>query len=254
MKEAYKYVAGKVIAYDDKEGMVEYDYQDNIEDLLKQENVVEQIKNDIEELKEKEKKFDKEKDSFVHLFFSEGFFDRLLICVGASGLSIFCNFLFLEGFDPLPEIVNIFFRTVAGISLASGIPVSIKGYKNAKINMYAKVENVREQIKEFEEILRKSEELKANLEKNKTKVIPEELIDKSSKNIDNSNLSTISLIEKKKQLYSFFRNYILKINDFNTIENLNDEYNLEFTEKDVRFIDDMVSKNNALSKRRAKRK
>ena len=38
MKEAYKYVAGKIAAYDDEQGIIEYDYQDNIEDVLKQEN------------------------------------------------------------------------------------------------------------------------------------------------------------------------------------------------------------------------
>ena len=34
MIETYKYVDDKVIAYDDKEGLVEYAYQDNINEIM----------------------------------------------------------------------------------------------------------------------------------------------------------------------------------------------------------------------------
>ena len=248
MKEAYKYVAGKIAAYDDEQGIIEYDYQDNIEDVLKQENVVEQISNDIEDLKEKEKCYEVKKESLISLFFTEGFGDNLLMCVGTSALIMFGNFFISRGFNPLPETVDIFFKSLAGIALASSVPIGIKGYKKAKMTMEAKLENIREQIAEFEEILKKAEAKKIAIKNNKTAIMPELLIDKSNKNIDNSKIEVISSIEKKKQLYNYFRTYISRIENLNTIENLNDEYDTEFTENDVQFIDDMASRNSVLSK------
>lgn len=38
MIETYKYVDDKVIAYDDEKGLVEYAYQDNINEIIEKEN------------------------------------------------------------------------------------------------------------------------------------------------------------------------------------------------------------------------
>jgi len=57
MNNSYRYIDGKVAVVDDKQNINVYEYQDSIDELLKQENVVEEIQTTIEELKKKKKYF-----------------------------------------------------------------------------------------------------------------------------------------------------------------------------------------------------
>lgn len=254
MKESFKLVDGKIVAYDNNAGIMEYEYQDNIEEVLNQENVVEQLSNDIEELKIEENNIEKHKNSFRHLFFSEGFGDHVICCVMASALIMYIDMVFQFGVTPGMEVIDIICRAVSGVTLLSSVPLGIHKYKKTKLGMKAKSENIKIQIKEFEEILEKELEKLITLKQTKTKSIPESKIGKDSKDIDNSKIEVISDITKKKQLYKFFREYILKIEKFNDKDILSAEYDATFSDEDVAYIEDMASKNSVLAKTKSRKK
>lgn len=250
MKESYKFINGKIIAYDNNNGIIEYDYQDNIEEVLNQENVVEQLSNDIEELRKEESQLEMRKNSFLHLFFSDGFGENVIFCFGIGALIAFVNIGISYGLNLGSEMFNIICRILSASCILSTIPVGIYGYKKTKLVAEAKVENVKAQIREFEEVLKKELKKLTTLKQTKIKTVSEETLTHETKKIDNSEIEAISDITKKKQLYKFFREYILKLNKYNTKQNLKEEYEKEFSDEDVAFIDAMASNNKALTKSR----
>lgn len=246
MKESYKLVNGKIVAYDNREGIVEYDYQDNIKEVLNQENVVEQISNDIEELKKVEEKINERKKSLIYALFGEDCFVYFVFCVTFSMLIPSIMSLFDSGMG----IATMIGRILAGITLLSGISLGIHGYKKGNLKMEAKQENIKAQIKEFEEILEKEVEKLSTLKQNQNKTISEETFGHESKSIDNSKIEALSDISKKKYLYNFFRENLLKLEKLDNKEKLNEAYKIVFSDEDVKVMQDMVSDNKVLSKRR----
>lgn len=64
----YDYEEGKIIALDDKKGTKEFEYQDNIDDIIATENVIEVLNNEIDEIANKFKLNDK-KNICLFIFF-----------------------------------------------------------------------------------------------------------------------------------------------------------------------------------------
>jgi len=211
MKDCYKYVYGKICVIDDKEGLLEYDYQDNIDEVLKQENVIEELNNTISRLKDKREFIDSIKNNFYYMFFYDeeyGFVNILYLLMLAFVIGMGGEFL-TEMFGL--EVNSIVFSIGSIVSLVSMIPSTLINYKKFKNSNTLKLINIDEQLDEFEEKLGNEKQKLKELEKNKSVSNVDNIIKESKIYICNDTIKSLTELEKRKCLYSLYRENCLKI-------------------------------------------
>lgn len=251
MIDSYKYVNGKIVAYDEPNGIKEYDYQDNIHEILEQENVVEEISNITEQLYNERSYYRKHKKDFINMFFSEKYGEKnwafFLLAVVVTVMS----FAYVAEVGASPLVFNIL-RSLSGISIFLLVPGLTHSYIKYKKDNEICLLNLEQQIREFEEKLKlekeklnklKNDKITENYGKNITNAVVE---------INNKKIETISNITRRKQLYSFFREYLGNLKRYNNKEYLNHLYKNDFTDEDIEFVNEMNETNKALSKKKSK--
>lgn len=248
MIDSYKYVnGGNIVAYDTSNGLIEYDYQDNIHELLEQENVVEELGNIIKKLYNERNYLKDHKKDFHDMFFNDKYKFPILFLFGLSVLIVAIG----SGYGINPLVFNIL-RGLLGISLFSLVLTIIHSQKNIKKDNEMKLLSLEQQITEFEKKfeveLKKLNKLRSdtkaeNYHKNITNVVV---------SIDNKKIKTISNITRKKQLYEFYRKYLGSLKRYNNKEYLNHLYKTDFTDEDVGFVNEMdkTNKDKVLSKKK----
>lgn len=188
----------KIIAYDDKNGLINYNYQDNVEEILKQKNVIEKIENILIELNNKKSCVNVNKNNFILMLFMEEYGMKAWAFYFCSVLIIFLASVISLGF-----IGNVI-RLIALTGMLTTFPAIVYQYKKYKNDMELNLINIDEQIKEFEKKLEKEIDLLKTLMNNKTN---NKEIDTSKKVIDNAKNDKLLNIEKEKLLYETYRKW-----------------------------------------------
>lgn len=239
MKEEYKYIDSKVVAYDDKKGLQVYEYQDNIGELLNQENIIETINNILKELNNEKKGIKIDSNSFRDMLYTPQYGSNVRIMWSLAVLIVL--------FGMLVKTVAIPCAILGLISMISVIPTALYQHKKYKKDMLTKTENLEQQISEFEKILI-IEECKLNNLKNNKEKTNEKNVNKESVEIDNTRNKTINIIENKKRLYKYFRENLNQIKKYKNKGLLRNILDSDYTDDDIEYIDSMYEKNKVLKK------
>lgn len=232
MKNEYKKIGNKIVCYDDILGLEEYEYQDNINEVLKQKNIIETIDNNI-------KKLNIEKENILEL--KEDFTSTLLNKKNQISSIVILTIALL--YTPLALINNLLFIPII-LFLISMIPIMAIGQKNYKKHLDSLIQNINDEIKELNErnILEK-ETLKSLCENKTSKYI--NTVNPESIFINNSINPTIKEIQRKKIIYQYFRHnceYIKFWKDNKKLYSLLNKLN--FTEDEIHFIENLSEKYN----------
>lgn len=238
MKEYYKYENDKILVGDTKKKILEYEYRDNIDELLKQENIIEELSNTIVSLENKRKFIESIKDDFKYMVINDdnyGFTNILFLVMGA-----FCTVTL----GMLPnriglEISPMIFKIGSVSFLLSIIPTMCVQYKCFKRDNNLKIINMNQQIREFEDLLCNEKQKLLQLRRDKS-VKREIDIVESNMYIYNEEIDTLIALEERKKLYAFYRAYCGKIQKLNKNNQLNNMFNnTSFTENDISSICEM---------------
>ena len=232
MINEYKYVNGKVVAIDDKTGLKEYDYQDNIDELLKQENIIEYISDSIKSLNIVKTYHDEIKE--VHE--SKKFYKNWPFIFDADYgskigifyvLYVFCGFTIMSlnlGANLSSFIISTC-RIIMQISLVALIPTIIYQYKKFIKDNDIKLFSIDIQIQELERELQKEKKKLIELQEDKTKT-DEDIRGINSVNyIDNDKNETINNVKRKNEFYEYYRDNcsnirkMMKNSNSNNIDN-----------------------------------
>lgn len=240
MIQEYKYINGKIAAYDATEGLKEYDYQDNIKELLEQENVVEEMDKIIKELYDEKNYFIKHKKDFKNMLFNEKygvkaailFFLGLLISIYAYGS--LGNYALLSAVLP-------------GFTLSSALMLIYQNKKYKK-DMLLGLSNVNEQIKEFEKIFER-EKNKLNKMKNKKTIENVKNLDNDIVKINNESIQTIKNIELRKRYYENLRENLHKTEKNKKKKELYSMFGDSYKDQDISYIEDIMDDNKVLIKK-----
>lgn len=238
----YKKIYDKIIAHDDKKGIIKFEYQDNINEILNQKNVVEELENMICGLKNKKDFIEKYKDNFNMMIFDENY--------GIKGIAlIFLAFIIvLFAYMLGVGVWGNFFRIVSIPVLLSAFPTIIFQYKKYKNDMELNLINVDEQIKEFEETLEKEKELLVTLKNNNSKNNKD--ISNTKHIIDNTKNNKLINIQKQKHLYETYRKWCSKIQEKKDLNFLIDSY---INSEDLEIIKEMSDRTiDIISKKKTK--
>lgn len=242
----YKYVNGKIVAIDDNVGLKEYEYQDNIDELLKQENIVEDIDNNLKRLYNLKKYLEKYKNNFIVFFADEG--------VVPSIAQFLVTMVMMILYTEVPALAgNIILKNVILAWIFAMIPTTLFQFKKYKKANELRLINLDEQIKEFEEKLENEKQKLNELRENKRA----ENISKNTTNetlyIDNSKIENFSNIKNRKRLYEYYREYCFKIKRMSEKRELNVMLEDEFTPEEISGLNEMSeSANKVLTKRKNK--
>lgn len=229
----YKCVNGKVVAYDDNKGLKEYEYQDNIDEVLKQENTIEYIDNSLKELYSEKSWHEKHTKGFLDYYFSDGSLLNVIY-----GISIIAMLTLGSSVPVIGE--NLLFK-IAAITYALGVipATNVFQFKKYKKTNQLRLINLNEQIKEFES--------KLDMEKRKLmKLSKDQKTEDLSKtlHINNSKIEKISNIKFRKKLYEYYRDNCLKIKQLNKKQKLHAFLKDEFDYTEVRHLGQMSESGN----------
>lgn len=240
MNNSYRYINGKVAVVDDKQNINVYEYQDCIDELLKQENVVEEMETTIESLKKRKNYLEETKFSLSDKIFiinedSSIYALALLSCfIVATVISSF----FLDA----SSLINLF--KIAAISFGTTLlPASIFKVKRFNKANKIRIANLEEQIDEFEEIL-DFENAKLDLLKD-DKMNLKKNIDESTVIIDNDKIDSLSRLRKRIELYNYYRMKCIDIKKLLQSGKLNDilpKSDIEELNKISQYTDNMLTK------------
>ena len=237
MNNSYRYIDGKVAVVDDKQNINVYEYQDSIDELLKQENVVEEMETTIESLKKRKNYLEETKFSLSDKIFvvnEDSSIDVLRLFIAATVISSF----FLDAFS----IINLF--KIAAISFGTTLlPASIFKVKRFNKANKIRIANLEEQIDEFEEIL-EFENAKLDLLKD-DKMNLKTNIDESTVIIYNDKIDSLSRLRKRIELYNYYRMKCINIKKLLQNGKLNDilpENDIEELNKISQHTDNVLTK------------
>lgn len=240
----YKYVNGKVVAIDDNAGLKEYEYQDNIDELLKQENIIEDIDNNLKGLYFQKKCLEKYNNDFTVFFANEGFIPAIVYFLVTMGM-----FVLYTGVPILSG--NIILKNVILAWTLAIIPATLFQFKKHRKANELRLINLDAQIKEFEENLENEKQKLNELRENKkTKNISENTTDVTLY-IDNSKIETLLNTKNSKRLYEYYRENCLKIKRMSENKELNVKLEDEFTPDEISRLNEMSESTNiVLTKRK----
>lgn len=228
----------KIVAFDDKKGLITYNYQDNIEEILKQKNVIEEIENTLNKLNNKKNYIDENKDNFLLMLFMENY--------GLKALAFFfCSCLLI----PLALVVSLgwlefFLRVIGLLLIITTLPSLVYQYKKYKNDMKLNLFNIDEEIKKFEKKLKNEVSLLKTLTNNKTN---NKKTDSMKHIIDNSKNNNLLEIQKEKYLYETYRKWCYKFS-----KNKEDKLlkNNEISAEDLKIMKEMSNRAKVLSKKK----
>lgn len=173
MNKSYTYLDGKVIVIDDNNHQVLKEYQDNIDEILKEENIVERMKNEIKFLNNK---YDNLKNIKNKKFFP--YFTPFMI--GTVYLFSFIFFNLMGHSDKIVESIfgemqmdTLMTNFIVCYMLIPTIGIDLLGFKNFKDKKKefcateSKLEFLNKQIKEEEKKLSILKENKSREKENK---------------------------------------------------------------------------------------
>lgn len=215
MINEYQCVNGKIVALDDKKGLKVYDYQDNIDSLLKQENIIENISENIEQLKkEKENILEEKNVDGLSLITNPRYCGKAFICLIVAFLIVFGDICFGTN--------SWLLKIPALISALSFVPTFCNQYKKYMKDIDLKSLNIDLQLNELKEVLEEENQKLKQLKKDNTssKIIDNE----SSISIDNSKIDTISKIENRKKIYQFYRDNLIEIQKASEIKRIENAF------------------------------
>lgn len=248
MIEEYKYVNGKIIAMDDEEGLKEFDYQDNIDDVIKTKDEIEKIEFWLYQLKCEKTYLKTAKNVFYD---TRGLVIPIVLLVFSTLLSVFgIGFIAGEfGSGTISQNFGKICALLSGLvflSIGPSILYENNKYKKARL---LKLANIEEQIKEFKKVLEKEQRKLKELVEDKTRN-HENSMDNKVVKINVDSLATIKKINNKRRLYEFFRENCDEIKRYNDKEFLKANFGEEFSEEDINTISDMFETNKVLVKSR----
>lgn len=228
----YKKVEDKVLAVDTEEGLKTYEYQDNIEEILKQENVIEELEDYLYQIENEKDFIKKTKNSFNWMLLGENYGVNAILLVLIASAVMGLGFCFEAHFH--------IFRALTGILLFSSIPTLIVERKRYKRDMDLKSINIDEEIKKVQERLDKEKNILLTVKKDKNI----SNIDRLSKKmiIDNNKNQKIIEIQKQKHLYEVYREWCKKIQKRKNLDFLLD------SETDNEDLDNIKEMSNRASK------
>jgi len=218
----------KVVALDDKKGLVNYLYQDNIEEILKQQNVVEEIDNTINKLNNEKDYIEVNKSNFDLMLFHKDYGEKGLVFIFIAVIIAFIGYLLGLGWW------GKFIRLVSIPVMLTAFPTIAFQYKKFKNDMELSLININEQIKEFTEKLAKEKDLLISL-KNDMKANNNDI--KCEKNvIDNTKNNRLINIQKEKFLYETYRKWCYKFQKNKESKLLEDS---EISNDDLKIMKEM---------------
>lgn len=204
MNTEYTYMDGKIYVMNSNGKVIEHKYHDRIDEILKQENIVEELENNINYLKQEKERFEYKKKDLLSLIFTNGnyfncFTVSFLICVISSFAEIYTVTEFGKN---IISIILHFTGLISGIALIPTALIQIR--KNKKL--FNKNLNItKQQIDEFE--------LELEAEKEKLTVLNNSKTNNNTKKniaveIDNNENKTIQEIRRKIQFYEELKEQI----------------------------------------------
>ena len=228
----------KIIAFDNKKGLITYNYQDNIEEILKQKNVIEEIENTLNKLNNKKNYIDENKDNFILMLFTENY--------GLKALTFFfCSCLLI----PLALVVNLGWlelslRLIGLLSIITTFPALAYQYKKYKNDMELNLFNINEEIKKFEKRLENENSLLKTLTNNITN---SKKTDNTKHIIDNSKNDKLLEIQKEKYLYDTYRKWCYEFSKNKEKKLLK---NNEISAEDLKIMKEMSNRAKVLIKKK----
>lgn len=239
----YKQVNGKVVASDDSVGLKIYDYQDNIDEVLKQENIVEDIDYSLKKLYSEKDWREKHTKGFLDYYFSDGSLLNVIY-----GISIIAMLTLGSSVPVIGE--SVIFKLAAIIYAFGVIPATnVFQYKKYKKANKLRLINLNEQIREFENKCIKELEKLSELRETKKQEDLSKNISSETIYINNGKIESISNIKNRKKIYEYYRGYCLKIKKFIAQHKLVAELEDEFSDDEIRSLMEMSdSANKTLQK------
>lgn len=228
----YKKVKDKVLALDTEEGLKTYEYQDNIEKVLKQENVIEELEDYLYQIENEKDFIKKTKNSFNWMLLGENYGVNAILLVLIASAVMGLGFCFEAQFH--------IFRALTGILLFSSIPTLIVERKRYKRDMDLKSINIDEEIKNIQERLDKEKKVLIDLKKDKHVSNIDKQTEKTT--IDNNKNSKIIEIQKQKHLYEVYREWCKKIQKKKNLDFLLDSETNNDDLENIREMSDRASK------------
>lgn len=231
------YLDGKVLVNDFKKDsknpveLKEYEYQDNIKELIKEENIVEELENLKNELSNK---IIKRNNTINHYSSMKKMLLRIFVITAIIGSILLSGFAFAN--DSFNLISSILRGSVAGTS----IPLFVCGFlilSSYNEKRYASKEKTgfELQLEEIEKELVKNKEILNQLQNNKSKENEQEAMNKKTDNIHNIHLEEYRKIRHKLWIYRELgenEDKFLKYYKNGTLEeNLDETYEPEEIEK-----------------------
>ena len=234
MIQDYEIKDENVKAYDDNKGFIDYEYQDNIDELFIQENVIEKLTMDI-----KNKKMDKiQNEHSYNIRYSK---KSQLISILTT--TVFCAavyFIIMYNI-PLLALTLTILTSLAGSGILYLIDLEPKNKLKNKIKADAL------EIEELEELLEKE---KTNLQELKNSKTKDKIIDKST-TFKERNKSRLEEIDNLKNLYRICGYYAKKLVKHQEKGILKDKLDDSFTNEDMVIIENLIQeKGHQLIKRK----
>jgi len=223
MIQGYEIKDDNVKAFDDNKGFVDYNYQENIDDIFIQENVVEKIICDI-----KNKKIEKkQKEHSYNERYGKKFQIITILTIITVSL-VFSSLLFYQ----IP-LLALFAAILTSLVITGVLYLSELEVKKALINDI-KADTL--EIEGLEELLEKK---KTNLQELKNNKTNDKLIDKSI-TFKERNKSRLEEIDNLKNLYRICGYYAKKLVKYQEKGILREKIDDSFDDKDLVIIESII--------------
>lgn len=223
MKQDYRIENEKIIVYDDIKGFLDYEYQNNIDKILIQENIVEKLNVDIYT-----KKMDKiQKESHFKIRYNKKV--RIIeIIVSTSILALF-SFGILHNF-PLAAII---FTIIPSLLMnGSSYLYDLIPMNNLKKEINADTLS----IEELEKLLKKEEKVLDELKNNKEKTINNQNYSFDKK----ENNKRLEEIDNLKKIYYTCGYYAKKLMKYQKKDILKDKLCDDFNNEELDIIENII--------------
>lgn len=234
MIQDYKIKNGNILIYDDKKGFINCEYQDNIDEILIQENVIEKLIEDINKTK-----FDKIQDE-LHFNNNYSKKSKLITAIFNSSISLILSFLV---FYSVP-LFALILATLASI-ITNG--VLFLADLEPKIELKNKINASTVEVEQLEKLLEKEQEKLNFLKNNKQK---SKLVNKPH-TFKERNKERLEEIDNLKELYRMCGYYAKKLLRYQEKGILKDKVDKSYTDDDLIIIENIIKeKGPQLVKRR----
>lgn len=223
MIQGYEIKNENVKAFDDDKGFINYKYQENIDDVFIQENIVNKIIDDITI-----KKLDKiQKEHGYNIRYSKKI--QLISILSTTTLTTAICFIILYNIP----LLALLFTLLISLSVNGILYLSALEPKN-KLRNEINADTL--EIEELEKLLEKEKTNLQELKNNKTKA---KIIDKSN-TFKERNKSRLEEIDNLKNLYRICGYYAKKLVKYQEKGILRDKMDDSFTEKDLVIIENVI--------------